>query len=340
MKALCGTIAACMVIAAAPAAADKVADFYAGKQIRIIVGGTAEGGYAPYARMLGNHMGKYIPGNPQVIVQYMPGAGGLVATNYVYNVAPQDGTVIGAVQRNVVRLALIKDPGTKYEPEKINWLGSLYNDVSVCVAWHTADVKTIQDAFQRPLIVGGTGLNDTEQFPALLNNILGTKFKIISGYKSSPAIGLAMERGEVSGRCGWSWDSLKSQNGEWLTNKKINVLVQLSMRKSPEIGDVPTAIELAKTKDQRDVLEFVFGEQTMGKPFMLAPGVPAERLAALREAFMKAAADPASEADLAKMHFGLSPTSGEELQQLVERMYATPQAVIDRASEAVVYKER
>ena len=331
-------VAACWFAAAplivTPAAADPVADFYAGKQIKIIVGGTEGGGYAPYARMLASHMGQYIPGNPQVIVQFMPGAGGLVATNYVYNVAPQDGTVIGAVQRNVVRLALIRDQGTKYDPVKINWIGSLHNDVSVCDAWHNSSVKTIQDAMERELIVGGTGLNDTEQFPTLLNKMLGTKFKIISGYKGSGAISLAMERGEVSGRCGWSWDSLKSQQGDWLTEKKVNILVQLSMKKLAEI-DAPMIIDLAKTKEQREVLEFIFGEQTMGKPFMMGPTVPDERVSALREAFLKAAADQAALAEMSKMRLGISPTSGAELQQLVTRMYATPQSVIDRATEAV-----
>jgi tripartite-type tricarboxylate transporter receptor subunit TctC len=317
------------------AQAQNVAQFYAGKQIKIIVGGTEGGGYAPYARMLANHMGQYVPGNPQVIVQFMPGAGGLVATNYVYNVAPRDGTVIGAVQRNVARLALIGDKGAKYEPTKINWVGSLHNDVSVCVAWHTADVKTIQDAMQRELVVGGTGLNDTEQFPQLLNKVLGTKFKVISGYKGSSAISLAMERGEVSGRCGWSWDSIKSQQADWLTEKKVNVLLQLSMKKLPELGDVPMATELAKSKADREILEFVFGQQTMGKPFMLGPGVPQDRVRALREAFMKAAADPAALAEMTKTRLGVSPVSGEELQQLVEQMYATPPDVIARASEAV-----
>jgi tripartite-type tricarboxylate transporter receptor subunit TctC len=329
-----------LTMLAGAARAETVAEFYAGKQIKVIVGGTAEGGYAPYARLLANHMSQHIPGNPQVIVQYMPGAGGLVATNYVYNVAPRDGTVIGAVQRNVARLALIRDPGTKYDPLKVNWLGSLQNDVSVCVAWHTSGIKNIQDAMQRELIVGGTGLNDTEQFPALLNNILGTKFKIISGYKSSPAISLAIERGEIAGRCGWSWDSLKAQKGEWLTEKKIHLLAQLTVKKLPEIGDVPVAIDMAKTKEQRDILEFIFGEQTMGKPFMLGPDIPKERVAALREAFMKTAADPAALAEMNKMNLGVSPTSGDELQQLVARMYATPQAVIDRATAALVYKDK
>jgi tripartite-type tricarboxylate transporter receptor subunit TctC len=265
----------------------------------------------------------------------MPGAGGLVATNYVYNVAPQDGTVIGAVQRNVARLALIGNKDAKYDPTKINWLGSLHHDVSVCVAWHTADVKTIQDAFQKELVVGGTGLNDTEQFPALLNSVLGTKFKIISGYKGSSGISLAMERGEVAGRCGWSWDSLKSQQGQWLTDKKVNVLVQLSLKKLPELGNVPMATDLAKTEEQRDILEFVFGEQTMGKPFMMGPGVPKERVAALREAFMKTAADPTALAEMSKMRLDVSPTSGEGLEQLVAKMYATPKAVVDAAGAAV-----
>ena len=244
------------------------------------------------------------------------------------------------VIRNVVRLALIGDTGTKYDPGKIKWVGSLYNDVSVCASWYTSGIDSIQDLMKRELIIGGTGLNDTEQFPAVLNNVLGTKFKIISGYKSTPAISLAMERGEVAGRCGWSWESLKSQKGEWLTEKKINLLVQLSMKKLPEIGDVPMVMDLAKTQDQRDVLEFIFGEQTMGRPFMMAPGVPDDRLAALRAAFLKTAADQTAVAEMTKANIGVSPTGGEELQQLAARMYATPKAIIDRATEAVVYREK
>src|SRR4051812_32769029 len=260
------------------ARAEDVADFYRGKQIKIVVGGTAEGGYAPYARMLQLHMGQYIPGNPQPIVQFMPGAGGLVATNNVANVAPRDGTVIGSVQRNVVRLFLFGDPGVKYDPGRLNWLGSLYNDVSVCVAWHTTGMTDIRDAMQRELIVGGTGHNDTEQFPAVLNAVLGTKFKIITGYSGAGGINLALERGEVQGRCGWSWDSLKSQKGEWLREGKLNILAQLALKRTPEIGSAPLVTELATSQDQRDVLELIFGEQVLGKPFVLAGGVPAERL--------------------------------------------------------------
>jgi tripartite-type tricarboxylate transporter receptor subunit TctC len=328
---MCGTSAA---------HADSVADFYKGKVLRVIVGGTAEGGYAPYARMLQMHMGQYIPGNPSVITQFMPGAGGLIATNYVYNAAPQDGTVIGSVQRNVVRLALIDDKGVKYNPAKINWLGSLYNDVSVCVSWGESGIKTIQDVMKNELIVGGTGLNDTEQFPAVLNNVIGTKFKIISGYKSSGAITLAMERGEVAGRCGWSWDSLKSQRSEWLQEKKINVLVQMSMTRLPEIGEVPLAVELAKDQAGRDVLEFIFGEQTLGKPFIMGPGVPADRVAVIRKAFMQTATDQTAIDEMAKVNFGVAPLGGDEMQKIVTKMYATPPEVIENASKAVVYREK
>jgi tripartite-type tricarboxylate transporter receptor subunit TctC len=334
------SIAALFCAHAAQSAAEPVEDFYRGKQIKIIVGGTAEGGYAPYARMLQQHMGQYIPGHPQVITQFMPGAGGLIATNYIYNAAPRDGTMIGSVQRNVVRLALIGDKGVRYDPGKINWLGSMYNDVSVCVSWHDSGVRTIQDVMQRELIVGGTALNDTEQFPAVLNNVLGTKFKIISGYKSSAAITLAMERGEVAGRCGWSWDSLKAQQGEWVTDKKLNILIQLSTKRAPDLGDVPLAAEIAKTQDQKDLLAFIFGEQTMGKPFIMGPEVPNERVEAVRKAFMKVGSDATAVEQMHKMDLGVAPMDGNEMQALVATMYATPKSVIDRAGEAVVYREK
>jgi tripartite-type tricarboxylate transporter receptor subunit TctC len=295
---------------AAPAQADPVADFYKGKDIKIIVGGTAEGGYAPYARMLQRHMGQFIPGNPTVITQFMPGGGGLVAANYVYNAAPKDGTVIGSVQRSIVRLATFGDKGVKYDPAKINWLGSLHNDVSVCVAWHASPVKTIQDVMERELIVGATSPNnDTGQFPAVLNRLLGTKFKIIAGYNGGGAISLAIERGELAGRCGWSWDSLKTQQGEWVREKKVNVLTQLTLKPHPELANVPLATELAKTKEQREILEFIFAEQILGKPFMLAEGVPA-------------------------------PIDGEEMEAIVAKMIATPAATVERAREAMMVKEK
>jgi tripartite-type tricarboxylate transporter receptor subunit TctC len=329
------------IMLAANASADPVADFYKGKEVRVIVGGTAEGGYAPYARMLQRHMGPFIPGNPTVIVQFMPGAGGLVAANYVYNAAPKDGTVIGGVQRSIVRLAMFGDKGVKYDPARINWLGSLHNDVSVCTAWHTAPVKTIQDAMERELIVGANSPNnDTGQFPAVLNNVLGTKFKIITGYNGSGGISLAIERGEIQGRCGWSWDSLKSQQGDWLKDKKITILTQLTLKKHPELADVPLATELAKTKEQREILEFIFAEQILGKPFMMAEGVPADRIAALRKAFMQTAEDKTAVEQMNAMSLDVFPVNGQDMQGIVAKMIATPTATVERAKEAMVAKEK
>jgi tripartite-type tricarboxylate transporter receptor subunit TctC len=335
-------LAAALALALAPCAAgaESVADFYKGHPIKIIVGGTAEGGYAPYARMLQLHMGRHLPGNPSMLVQYMPGAGGLVAANFVYNAAPKDGTVVGAVQRSIVRLALLGDKGVRYEPAKINWIGSLYNDVSVCVAWRGSGVERIEDVMRRELIIGGTGLNDTEQFPAVLNNVLGTKFRIISGYSGSGGINLALERGEIAGRCGWSWDSLKSQKGEWLRDKKLAILVQIGPKRLPEIGDVPLVTELARTGEQRAILHFIFGEQILGKPFMMAPDVPPERVAAIRAAFIATAEDPVAVAEMKKLEFDVSPLSGADMQKIVDKTVQTPRDVIEKARAALVYKDR
>lgn len=331
-----GLIAAAGAFVALPASADPVADFYKGKEIRIIVGGTAEGGYAPYARMLQRSMGQFIPGNPVVITQFMPGGGGLVAANYVYNAAPKDGTVIGAVQRSIVRLAMFDEEEVKYDPAKINWLGSLHNDVSVCVAWHAAPVKTIQDAMERELIVGATSPNnDTGQFPTVLNKILGTKFKVISGYRGGGAISLSIERGELSGRCGWSWDSLKTQQGGWVRDKKINVLTQLTLKPHPELAGVPMATELAKTDEQRKILEFIFSEQILGKPFMFAAGVPADRVAAVRKAFMQAAEDKKALEQMSAMGLDVNALDGDEMEKIVAKVIATPPDVVKRARDAM-----
>lgn len=330
-----GVIAAAAALSAS-AQADSVADFYKGKDVKIIVGGTAEGGYAPYARMLQRNMGQFIPGNPVIITQFMPGGGGLVATNYVYNAAPKDGTVIGSVQRSIVRLAMFGDKGVKYDPAKINWLGSLHNDVSVCVSWQASPIKTIQDVMEHELIVGATSPNnDTGQFPVVLNKIIGTKFKVITGYNGGGAISLAIERGEVAGRCGWSWDSLRTQQGDWLRDKKVNVLTQLTIKPHPELAGVPMATDLAKNSEQRNILEYIFAEQIMGKPFMFAEGVPAERVAAMRKAFMQTAQDKTALDQMTAQSLDVTAVSGEEMETIVAKMIATPPDLVQRAREAM-----
>jgi tripartite-type tricarboxylate transporter receptor subunit TctC len=315
----------------AAGAQTSVEQFYKGKQIRLIVSSEPGGGYDNYARLVARHLGNHIPGNPSVIVQNMPGAGGVNAANNIYNIAPKDGTVIGHVQRNVPFIAIQGVQGPRFDPTKFNWLSSLNNEVNVCVSWHTSKVKTVEDALKHELIVGGSGPNDTEVTPAVLNNILGTKFKIISGYPSSSAVTLAMERGEVEGLCS-SYSSIENRNRNWITEKKVNFLVQNSTKKHPDLPNVPLVTDLAKTEEQKQILRLVFARQVMGRPFTAPPGVPAERVAILRKAFMDTMKDPAFLAEANKADLEVTPVSGEEIQKLVEEVYQTPKDIAERAA--------
>ena len=327
--------AACMF--AGSASADPIADFYKGKRVKIIVGASSGGGYGTYARMVAAYLGKYIPGNPRIIAQFMQGAASIRAANYVYNVAPQDGTVLGAVQRAIPFLPLYGKKGPKYDAQKFHYIGSINNEVSICVSWHTTGVKTIQDAMKKELIIGGAGANDTENFPSALNNILGTKFKIISGY-TGVGINLAMERGEVFGRCGWSWTSFKNQKSQWLRDKKVNILIQLSLRKLPEIGNVPLVTELAKNKEDRQIFELVFAPQVMGRPYLMGPGVPAARVKAMRAAFARTTQNPDLVKKLNKGSMDVALVGGAEIQKIVANAYKTPKSIVDRARDSMVYK--
>jgi tripartite-type tricarboxylate transporter receptor subunit TctC len=319
------------------AGAQSVEEFYKGKQIRLIVSSEPGGGYDNYARLVARHLGEHIPGKPNVIVQNMPGAGGLNAANNIYNIAPKDGTVIGHVQRNVPFVAIQGQPGPRFDPTKFNWLGSLNNEVNVCVAWHTAKVKSVKDALNSELIVGGSGPNDTEMTPAVLNNILGTKFKIISGYPSSSAVTLAMERGEVEGLCS-SYSSIENRNRHWITEKKVNFVVQNSTKKHPDLPNVPLAIEFAKSEEDRQLIELNDARLIMGRPFMLGPDVPADRVKALRAAFSAMVRDAAFMEDAKKQSMEITPVDGDEVQELLERVAKTPKAVIERLNEAQIYK--
>jgi tripartite-type tricarboxylate transporter receptor subunit TctC len=337
IKTACAVLGAAAILFSGTAQADPIADFYKGKRVKIIVGATPGGGYGTYSRLLSGYIGKYIPGNPRVITQFMQGAASIRAANFVYNVAEKDGTALGAVQRAIPFLPLFGKKGPQYDPLKFNYIGSINNEVSVCVAWHTTGVKSIADVQKNELIIGGSGANDTENFPAVLNNILGTKFHIISGYTGT-GINLAIERGEVKGRCGWSWTSLKNQHGSWITEKKVNVLVQLSVKKLPEIGNVPLITELAKTTEDRQVFELLFAPQVMGRPYVMGPGVPQERVEAMRAAFAKTTGDAELVAKLGKAQMDVSLVTGKEIQDIVANVYKTPKSVVARARDALVYK--
>jgi tripartite-type tricarboxylate transporter receptor subunit TctC len=327
-----------------PARAEPVADFYAGKTVRIIVGYGPGSGYDVYARLLERHLGKYIPGHPEVITQNMDGAGSLRAANFLYNAAPKDGTAIGMVSRSIASIPIIGGAGSegaKFDSAKFLWLGSLNNEVSVAAAWHTTGIKTIDDVKQRELVVGATafGVDDSTVFPAVTNALFGTKFKWVLGYRGGTEMNLAMERGETYGRVGWSWSSIKSINAEWLRDKKINVLLQLSLAKHPDLPEVPLIVDMARNEKERQALELIFSRQAMGRPFLAPPDLPQERAKALQAAFWAAVNDPALRAEADRMKLEVNPVSGPDVAAMVERMYKAPPDVIELVKRIVPQPE-
>jgi tripartite-type tricarboxylate transporter receptor subunit TctC len=316
-------------------AQDAVADFYKGRQIKIVVGFSAGGSSSLYAQVLARHMGKYIPGNPTLVVQHMPGAGGLVAANYTYNNAARDGSEFTITSRTAAMEPLLGNPNAKFDPLKFNWVGNANIENSVCISWHTAPVKSVQDVFTTELVVGGGSSASQEvMFPRAFNKLLGTKFKIVTGYPGSTEILLAVERGEVHGFCGIGWTFVKLRKSEWLKEKKINVLFQMALKKHPDIPDVPAILDFAKTPEDRQALELLFAPQEMGRPFFAPPGLPAERVRALRTAFMDSVKDPKFLEEAVKQGVEVQPLAGVDIHALLERIYASPRAVIERAKAA------
>jgi tripartite-type tricarboxylate transporter receptor subunit TctC len=314
------------------AAQDAVADFYKGRQITIVVGFTPGGSSSLYATAVARHLGRYLPGSPNVIVQHMPGAGGLIAANHTYNNAARDGTVFAITGRTVAIEPLLGNKNAKYDARKFSWLGTANIEYTTCVSWHTAPVKTLKDAMERELIVGGSGSDATEVvFPKAANKLAGTKFKVVLGYHGSSELILAMERGETQGFCGIGWTFLKLRKGEWLRDKKVNILFQIAMGKHPDLPDVPLIIDHARTPDDRKVFEFLFAPQDMGRPFFAPPEVPAARVAALREAFAKTFKDAQFLADAEKMGIEVQFVGGAEIDKLLARIYGSPPEIIERA---------
>jgi tripartite-type tricarboxylate transporter receptor subunit TctC len=318
---------------AAPAAAqDPIADFYRGKQVTIMVGFGPGGSAGFYAQALARHMGRHLPGSPSFIVQHVPGAGGLVVANTIYNTAPRDGTAFAITGRTMAIEPLLGSPHAKFDARKFGWIGTANVETTTCLAWHTAKVKTLADAMTTELIVGGTGSDATDViFPKAANKLIGTKFKVVPGYPGSAAMNLAMERGELEGNCALGWMIVKLRKPEWLTGNKINILFQMALQKHPELPNVPLITDHARTPEDRKVFEFLFAPQAMGRPFFAPPGVPGERLAALRTAFERTLKDPAFLADAAKLGVEVQHAGGEAIDALLERIYASPKDVIDRA---------
>jgi tripartite-type tricarboxylate transporter receptor subunit TctC len=329
--------ATAVILALAPnsvCSAQSPGDFYRGKSLDLYIGYSAGGGYDVYARALARHMGRFIPGNPTIVPKNMPGAGSLVLANWLYNVAPKDGTAFGMIGRGTGFDPLLGSTKAQFDATKFSWLGSMNDEVSVCVAWHTTGINTLEQVKQREVTVGGSGpAADTDQFPKVLNATIGTKFKIVTGYPGGNDVDLAMERGEVMGRCGWSWSSVIATHQSWLDDKKINVLVQLSLKKHPDLPNVPLVMDFAKTEQQAQIFKLVFARQPMGRPFLAPPAVPADRVAALRKAFMETLRDREFLAESEKMKLEINPVSGDEVQKIVQDVYRTPKPVAAAVAE-------
>jgi tripartite-type tricarboxylate transporter receptor subunit TctC len=317
----------------APAHAQSVEDFYRGRTITILVGFTAGGGYDLYARQLGRHLGRYVPGNPSIVVQNMPGAGSLKATQFVYSVAPRDGTVLATVSRGMATEPLLT--GAKFDATKLTWVGSITSETSLCATWQTSAVKTWADMFAREFTLGGSAAGaDPDTFALILRNVFGAKVKLVTGYPGGNDINLAMERGEVDGRCGWSWSSIKSQ--KWLHDGKINPLVQFGMEANAELPDVPSALARAGNDEQRQVLRLLTAGQFVGRPFFAPPGVPGDRKAALRRAFDATMKDPQFLAEAARLDLEITPVAAAAIDDFLADIYRTPDEVMRRAVAATL----
>jgi tripartite-type tricarboxylate transporter receptor subunit TctC len=334
----CGRVVAAVLVTALPgsmACAQSPADFYKGKTVEFYIGYSVGGGYDLYARTIARHIGKHIPGNPTVVPKNMEGAGSLRLANWLFRVGAKDGSVIGTIGRGTAFDPILGQQGAQFDGTKFTWLGSANNEVSVCVSWNaTSGITKFDDLLSKDMTVGGTSTSaDTDQFPRILNGVLGTKMRIVSGYPGGNDVVLAMERGEVKGRCGWSWSSVMSTHHVWLEEKKMTVLAQLALQKHPDLPDVPLIIDLAKTDEQKQILKLIFARQVMGRPYLAPPGIPADRAAALRQAFMDTMTDKEFLADAEKAQLEITPVDGAGIQKLVAEVYQTPPEVAKKAAE-------
>ena len=321
-----------LLLAAIPgvAQAQSVADFYKDKSIRVIISGESGGTYDSDGRLLAKHLAKHIPGNPRVIPENMLGASGRVAANYLYNGAPKDGTVIAILQQSVALGQALGESGIQYDAARFNWLGSPVRPDETLVVWHTTGVKTIEDAKKKEVIIGATsptGMNYL--YPRLANELLGTKFKIVTGYPGGTPIILALERGEVEGRGSNPWSDWKTRKPDWVKDKKIIPLMQMSLFKHPDLPNVPLMVDLAPNENARAVFELVTITGELGRPFLTAPNVPVDRVKALRDAFDATMKDPEFLADAARTQKEIHPIHWEEMDQLVKRVLDAPQNAKD-----------
>jgi len=323
---------------AAPATAqESVAQFYQGKTVRMIVGVAVGSGYDINARALARHLGEHIPGKPTIVVQNQPGAGSISMTNQLYNSGPFDGTAIGAAFGGMPTAPLLTPEGVKFDPNKLNWLGSTNRETHVTYMWNTSPANNFEDFKKRETVVGAQAPGTTQyDFPLVANAIFETKFKIVPGYGGTPQIHLAMERGEIEGNGASAYTTIKALNADWIKDKKIKILAQWALRPNPELPGVPSVLDLAKNDADKAALLLVLARLDFGRPFFLPPNVPAERVAALRKAFDETMKDPAFIAEAEKLKLDIDPLNGAQVSELVARVLATPKDVVERVRDIFV----
>jgi hypothetical protein len=332
-----GLLAACgfVSVTGLAAAQGSVEQFYGGRKIDLIIGYTPGGTYDLYARLLARHIGKHIPGNPNVVPRNMPGGGSRVAATWVYEVAPRDGTVLATADQSLAVEQAMGDKQLKVDATRLIYIGNPVAGNNTTVSWHTSGVRTIEDAKRVELPVGATGASTSSQYPKAMNALLGTKFKVIFGYPGTSDINLAMERGEVAGKGSDSWTAWKATRPDWLRDKKINILLQIGLKKEPDLPDVPLMMDLASNEEDQAILRLLSVSGTIGRPIFTTPDVPAERVKALRAAFENTMKDPAFLEDAKNSNAEINPVSGEDLQKLVADIVGTPRPIADRLHEII-----
>lgn len=326
------------LIASPALAQDSVTSFYRDTQVKLLVGGAAGGGYDAYARLIARHIGRYIPGNPSIVVQHMPGAGGSKVAEFLYTTAPKDGSVFVATQPGALMEPLLGEQGkARYDSTKFTYLGSANSETSLCIMRSEAPIKKFDDAFTQTAILGATAAGgSTNAFPKALNAVLGTKFKVIAGYKGTSEISLALERGEVDGFCGQFWSSVSTQRPGWVTSNSYRFIAQEALKGNPDLDKkgVPLAYSYAKSEDDKKVLRLIYGPLVFGRVFLMPPDVPSERIEAFRTAFAQTLKDERLLDEAAKSGLSIEHVSGEEVQALVADLYSMPEPIVRRAQEA------
>jgi len=331
----------CLVLAAAvlPAArapAQTPEGFFKGRQITFLIGAGAGGGYDAYFRTFARYVIRHIPGAPTIVPKNMPAASGLAAANTLYTSADRDGSTIGAFPNDIPMDTLFGNPGARYDAQKLNWLGSIGKLENVCATWITSPIKTIAQAREREVIVAAAAASSNSAImPKVLNALIGTKFKIVSGYDPGSGMTLALESGETEGVCGLSWSTIKAARPHWITDHKLNVLVQMGLAKLPELPDVPAALDLVSDPVKKQVLELILIRQEIGRPVAAPPGLPADRLEVLRRAFDDTMKDPEFLAEAQKLQLEIEPLTAHEIDTLLASAFATPKPIVAQAAELI-----